>query len=110
MWRYLVFTPLHSLVAGQEQRLGLGVVLLAQQAAAEQGLRVERLPGVRPVLLEECQALAQQRLRVGVLLLLEQMQAQGVQYVGGLRRRLPVALAGPRECLTVERLRLGVLA
>src|SRR5207249_3238686 len=34
---------LHPLISGQEQRLGLGVLLLAQQAAAEQGLVAERV-------------------------------------------------------------------
>ena len=53
----------HSIVAGQEQRFGGGVVLLAEQAAAEQGLGVveivvSRGAGIGLGLLADQQALA----------------------------------------------------
>src|SRR2546423_1717563 len=58
---------LHLLVALQQQRLGVGVLLLAQQAGAQQALRVEGAPGVRLLLGPDRQAVAQHRLGFGPL-------------------------------------------
>src|SRR5262249_24038977 len=44
LFRHLHLTLLHPLIALDEQRLGLGVLLLEQQRFAEQRLRAERRP------------------------------------------------------------------
>ena len=63
----------HLLVALDEQRLGLSVLALAREARAEQAHRVV----ARPVIgLPQPEALAQDGLCLGVLLLLEQAHAQ----------------------------------
>src|SRR5262245_16885183 len=59
LWWDLRLVLLQALVAGQQQRLGLGVLLLAQQRATEQGLGLERGPGVGLFLRADRQAVAQ---------------------------------------------------
>src|SRR5205807_281290 len=59
LWN-LVFALVEPLVAGQQQRLSLGVLLLVEQGAAEHGLGVERRPGVGFLQHTDRQALAQQ--------------------------------------------------
>ncbi len=65
LWRDLRLTRLHPLVAADEQRFGLGVLLLAEQAAAELTAGVEGGPVVGFVLLADGQALAEERLGLG---------------------------------------------
>src|SRR5262245_15165083 len=68
----LVHRPLpllHALVALQEQRLGLGVLLLAQERPAEQRLGVELPPPVSWRLRPGSHALPEIRLRFGPFLL-----------------------------------------
>src|SRR5258707_14062433 len=50
---------LHPLIAGQQQRFGGGILLLAEQRPAEQRRRVERGPSVRGRMLPRGRALAQ---------------------------------------------------
>src|SRR5262249_41440819 len=57
-WRNLGRALLQPRVAGQEQWLGVGVLLLAQQRAAQHRLSVERVPGVGLRLFAEGEALA----------------------------------------------------
>ena len=85
-------------------------MLLAEQADAEQGLGVERGPGVGLGLLADQQALAQQRLGGGGLLLLEQVQAECGQLPGALRRVGPGLLSPERGQFPPERLVLRVPA
>src|SRR5262249_42038105 len=70
---------LQAVIALEEQRLGLGVLLLPQQRLAEHGLRVERRPVVRKFLFAEGEALAEQRLGLGVLPVLQQVPADAGQ-------------------------------
>src|SRR5262249_37217638 len=60
----------HPPVARAQQRLGLGVLLLPQQRAAEQRLGLERPPVSGRDLLPDRQALAEDRLSLGALALL----------------------------------------
>src|SRR5262249_26021775 len=64
------------LVSWQQQGLGLGVSLLARQAAAQHRPSVEGCPRLRLRPFAERQAVAQQRLGVGEPLLSKQVEAQ----------------------------------
>src|SRR5262249_53803159 len=67
-----LLASLHSFVALQQQRFGLGVLLLAQQRTAEHRLRIERAPNVRLQLLAKGHALTQDRLGLDELVQLHE--------------------------------------
>src|ERR1035441_7785851 len=56
---------LYAFIAGQQQRLGFGVLLLAQQTFAQQDSSVERVPGIRNFLFADSQTLAREQLYLG---------------------------------------------
>ena len=66
--RDLGLAGLHSLVAGEQQRLGQGVLHLAQKAAAKHAPRIEGRPSVGLRTLADRQAFPQQRLGIGPFL------------------------------------------
>jgi hypothetical protein len=68
---------LEALVAGQQQRFGGGVVLLGQQAAAEETLGGERPPFVGQFLLADLQAVPEQGLGVRRLAGFEGQRSRG---------------------------------
>lgn len=96
----------HAFVAGQEQRFGLGVFLLAEQAAAEQRLGVERGPVVRLFLLADRETLADERFGVGELLLFKQVQTECGQWSGVFRRVNSGLLFPERDQFPPERPRI----
>ena len=72
----------HACVALFQQRLGVGVFLLAQECGADQRLRVESRQGVRLLLLQDWQALAQDALGLGPVLSLQEAVAELPQFPG----------------------------
>ena len=60
--RNLVLPLFHALVTREQQRFGLGIVLLAQPGLTEQGLCAEGLPGVGLKLRANGRAFLQDRL------------------------------------------------
>src|SRR5581483_7342747 len=61
----LVLAFLHPLVAPEQQRLGLGVLLLAEEGLSERGPRVKRPPVLRLRLLADGQAFLQRGFGLG---------------------------------------------
>src|SRR5262249_10641939 len=86
---------LHALVARDDQRLGLGVLPLAQQAAGEQAAGVEGGPLVPLDRLADAQALAQDGLGLGPFPLLDEAQAQGAMIPAVLGWSAPNRLRTP---------------
>ena len=77
--RYPGLALFHPLVALPQERLGLGVLLLAQERSAQQAQGVIAQPVVGQLLLTDSQALPEDWLGRDVLLLLQQVQAQRCQ-------------------------------
>src|SRR5262249_39640261 len=92
-----------------QQWLRLCVFLLSQEGAAEQRLRVEYPPIIRQHLGADSQGLAQNRLGLGKLLLLEQVEAEAGQGGGGFRVVRAVLFPILFQGATMERLSLGEL-
>ena len=102
------------LVAGEQERLGLGVLLLAEQALAQEALDEDGRAAPRettgPLSHQSLKALAQVPLGLGVLLLLEQASPEQMQRGGDDRVVVFMDLPRGRQRLGEERGRLGVPA
>src|SRR5262249_32944989 len=101
---------LQALVARDDQRLGLGVPLLAQQAAAEQAAGVEGGPLVGLDLLADGQALAQDGLGLGPFALPDEAQAPDGQESGRPGIGGPEPLADAFQAGAEQRLGLAAAA
>jgi len=88
---------LHPLIAGQQQRFGVGVFLLAQQCPAEQRLRVERGPDIGLRLLADGQALAEERLVLGPFSLCLEFHADLREQAGQLRADTKLSIERARK-------------
>ncbi len=73
---------LHALIGLQQQGLGVGVFLLTEQSAAEQGPRVERGPVVGLSFLANRQGFAKWGLGFGWLALTQKVRAQRIEVAG----------------------------
>ena len=96
-------------IAPDQQRLGVGILLAAQQGGAKKRFGVERVLGARLLLQENGQGLAQDRLRGGRLLLLEQVRPEPGQFLGVLGGFRSVSHFDYRQQLPAPDFRLIVL-
>src|SRR5262249_35793615 len=105
----LIFEGLERLERRNQQRLGLGVILLPQERAAELRPRAVRLPIAGPLFLADGEGLAQHSFRVGPLLLFEEVRPERAQRAGVRQRVSPDFLFHYLQQLPPPGLRLGEL-
>jgi hypothetical protein len=103
-WGDLGLAGLYALIAREDQRFGVGVLLLVQEAAAEQAAGVEGGPLVGLALLANGQAIAQDGLGRGPFALLDEILAELSQGPGSAGVSGPQLLAGQLQRIAEQRL------